>query len=230
MDKVRDLYKKRIGVGWEWSELPLLEHITININNRHIFSHQLSTICHLDEPLTINMLCSGTTIFVKQVYILKFKKLLFVHSFIQLISLLSLSSLGAPPTSSLGAPPTSLRGFSCPALSKLLTASSLRTLNNFLPRGFSGSPHLWLLSPFSLRALLTLLPQGFSRPPHSKLLTPSSLRTTGALPPASFSHPPPSELLTTPSEVLSTCSLRFPLTLLPQTSSQAPSSGLSPRI
>ena len=55
MDKVRDLYKKRIRVGWEWSELPLLEHITININNRHIFSHQLPTICHLDEHLTINM-------------------------------------------------------------------------------------------------------------------------------------------------------------------------------
>ena len=27
MEKVRDLYKKRIGVGWECGELPLLEHI-----------------------------------------------------------------------------------------------------------------------------------------------------------------------------------------------------------
>ena len=183
-------------------------------------------------------------VFVKQVYIWKFKKLLFIHLFIQLISLLSLSSLGAPPTSSLGAPPTSslgapptlsleapptsLRDSSCPPLSKLLTASSLRTLNNFLPLGFSGSPHLCSSHPsrsglFSLsylRASLALLTQSSSHPRHSGQLKPFLLRASLTLLPLSSSQRPPRSSRNSHSGFLSPSSLRPPHKLLAQGSLQ----------
>lgn len=152
--------------------------------NKHIFSHQLPTSCHLDEHITINMLCSGIMIFVKQVYIWKFKKLLFIHLFIQLISLApSLHSGLLPPCRSRLLPPLRVLLALLSQSSSQHHHSGLRTLKNFLPLGFSGSPHLCsshasrlgLLSLSSLKAPHTLVTQDNWNSPSSELLSPSSL-------------------------------------------------------
>lgn len=179
------------------------------------------------------MLCSGIMIFVKQVYIWKFKKLLFIHLFIQLISLApSLHSGLLPPCRSRLLPPLRVLLALLSQSSSQHHHSGLRTLKNFLPLGFSGSPHLCSSHPsrsglFSLsylRASLTLLTQSSSHPRHSGQLKLSLLRASLTLLPLSSSQRPPRSFHPSPF------SFRFPLTLLPQTSSQAPSSGLPPRM
>ena len=49
---LQNTHRGRVGGGVHFLCLNTSE---ININNRHIFSHQLPTSCHLDERLTINM-------------------------------------------------------------------------------------------------------------------------------------------------------------------------------